>query len=143
MVQDDALFDDRESLIDYLETVLWPVGTPCLVSLYCGDSDTAAEAGWHPCATVMRGGPVALVFPPELAKAFVTDREVFEHRWGPDERSATAIGDTISSWAHRRGIPIWLPTPSLVQHIGDTSTLWTLARAKGVRRARRFTGDES
>jgi len=142
IVQDDALFHDREPLTPYLEAVLWPGRAPCLVSLYCNTSDTASEPGWHASVAEMRGGPVALVFPRDLAKAFVTDREVFEHRWGPDEVSATSIGDTISSWAHRRGVPVWLPTPSLVQHIGDTSTLWPLARAKGPRIARWFAGGE-
>jgi hypothetical protein len=90
----------------------------------------------------MNSGPVALVFPRELVKAFLTDRTVFEHRWNDDEPAATSIGDVISSWAYRRGVPVWLPTPSLVQHIGDTSTIWPLARAKGRRQALWFSAGE-
>ncbi len=142
LVQDDALFADREPLTSYLEAVLWPGRTSCLVSLYCIDADTAIEPGWHPSAGQVRSGPVALVFPRDLAKAFLGDRDVIEHRWHADEATATAIGGVISSWADRRGIPVWLPTPSLVQHIGDTSTLWPMARAQGTRRARRFAGGE-
>jgi hypothetical protein len=142
VVQDDALFYDRQSLPTYLETVLWPGKSTCLVSLYCSRADTAGKPGWHECEGLMRSGPVALAFPRELAKAFVTDREVFEHRWNRDELAATSIGDVISEWAVQRGVPVWLPTPSLVQHIGDTSTIWPLARAKGKRQALWFAAGE-
>jgi hypothetical protein len=142
VVQDDALVYDGESLTSYLETVLWPGQTSCLVSLYCSGADAAADPGWHPCDGMMMSGPLALAFPREQAKAFVTDREVFEHRWSADELAATSIGDVISLWAFKRGVPIWLPTPSLVQHIGETSTIWPLARAKGKRRAQWFAGGE-
>jgi hypothetical protein len=142
VVQDDALFYHGESLPAYLERILWPGRTSCLVSLYCSDADTAGEPGWHPSEGEMQSGPLALAFPRDLAKAFVNDRSVFEHRWDSDELRATSIGDVISSWAHQHGVPVWLPTPSLVQHIGETSTLWPQARAKGTRQARRFAGGE-
>jgi hypothetical protein len=140
VVQDDALFYHRQSISAYLETVLWPGKVPCLVSLYCSRADSASSPGWHAAHGVMRSGPVALAFPPELAKAFLTDREVFEHRWRRDELEATSIGDVISEWAYKRGVPVWLPTPSLVQHVGDTSTIWRQARAKGKRQAGWFAG---
>jgi hypothetical protein len=142
IVQDDALFHDREPVRSYLERVLWPGRTPCLASCYCSDADTAGEPGWHASEGPMRSGPLALAFPRELAKAFVTDRSVFDHRWDLDESEATSIGNLISDWAWQRGVPVWLPTPSLVQHIGETSTLWPLARARGSRRARWFAGGE-
>jgi hypothetical protein len=140
VIQDDALLYDRKPLRPYLETVLWPGKLPGLVSIYCCELDTASKPGWHPCPGVSSSGPVAIVFPPDLAKAFVTDREVLEHRWAPDEAEATAIGDLIALWADAYGIPLWHPTPSLVQHIGETSTLWPMARATGPRRAGRFAG---
>src|SRR5262249_54370050 len=126
----------------YLESVCWPGKSPCLVSLYCSRADTAATPGWHPSDSMMRSGPVALAFPRELAKAFITDKDVFEHRWERDELAATCIGDVISIWAYERGVPVWLPTPSLVQHVGDTSTIWPLARARGKRQAILFVGNE-
>jgi hypothetical protein len=142
VVQDDALLYSRERLTPYLEAIFWPGRTTCLVSLYCSDADTADEPGWHPSAGAVKSGPVALAFPCELAKAFLTDRNVFAHRWQSDELAATSIGDVISDWAEDRGIPVWLPTPSLVQHVGETSTIWRSARAKGKRQARFFAGDE-
>jgi hypothetical protein len=140
VVQDDALFYDCESLAAYLETVFWPGKSACMVSLYCSKADTAATPGWHSNDRLMQSGPLALAFPRELASAFLTDREVFEHRWQRDELAATSIGDVISLWAYKRSIPVWLPTPSLVQHVGDTSTIWPMARAMGKRQARWFAG---
>jgi hypothetical protein len=142
VVQDDALFYDRQSLTAYLETVFWPGKEACLVSLYCSPLDSGGAPGWHSCNGVMRSGPHAVAFPRELAKAFVTDRAVFEHRWDRDELAATSIGDVISEWAANRGVPVWLPTPSLVKHIGDTSTIWPMIRAKGNRQAVSFASEE-
>ncbi|MCX7407945.1 MAG: hypothetical protein NTZ32_07665 [Planctomycetales bacterium] len=39
------------------------------------------------------------------------------------------------------GVPIWFPTPGLVQHIGHASSLWDESPAEGSRRADRFSGD--
>lgn len=141
VIQDDALMCAGGSPRAYLESVLWPGRAPSLVSLYCGEPDTAPEPGWHPCDGVASSGPVALVFPPELAREFVGDPAVLEHRWLANECAATSIGDLVAVWAHGKGVQIWLPTPSLVQHIGETSTLWPMTRAAGSRRASQFADD--
>ena len=140
VTQDDALFYDRESLPQYLEKVLWPGTTPALLSLYCAADDCGSRNGWHSRLDQCNTGPVALVFPRELAKAFLTDSAVFEHRWSPDPVMATALGGVVTRWASDQRIPLWFPTPSLVQHIGDTSTLWPRARALGHRRAADLPG---
>ena len=41
----------------------------------------------------------------------------------------------------RNDLKIFFPTPSLVQHIGDVSTLWPAGRAWLERKADRFAGD--
>jgi hypothetical protein len=72
------------------------------------------------------------------------DRDVFVHRWNPDGTGLVCTDDVIGLWAERSGIPIWYPTPSLVQHSGETSTLWSFdSRATGVRKAAWFAGDVS
>lgn len=143
VVQDDALFFDGASLPVYLAEVLWPEGMLGLVSLFCNPTDNAKHRGWHRAPEEPTTGPVAMIFPRELAMAFVTDRAVFEHRWSsaPDAAAPLTLGGLITSWAIEHSIPIWFPTPCLVQHIGDTSTLWPWARALGARRATCFAGD--
>ncbi len=141
IAQDDILFYDRESLPPYLERVLWPGKTPGLVSLYCAPPYDARRRGWHAERDSRNTGPLAMVFPRDLAKAFITDAAVFEHRWLSDPKAATSVDDVVARWASDHGVPLWFPTPSLVQHIGDTSTLWPWGRALGHRRASRFAGD--
>lgn len=140
IVQDDVIFFEQESIPRYLERVLWPGTGPCLVSLYCCEDDQARRPGWRAIPGIATSGPLAMVYPPEIAKAFVTDFGLFEHRWHPDEKSATAIRDLIPMWASRQGVAVWFPTPSLAQHIGETSTVWPGLRTSGARRAGRFAG---
>jgi hypothetical protein len=103
--------------------------------------DHAERPGWRAIIGRPASGPVALVFPAEIARSFITDKAVFEHRWDADEIAATSLGGLIFTWARCQGISIWFPTPSLVQHIGETSTLWPTARASGTRRAGQFAGE--
>ncbi len=140
IAQDDVLFFDRENLRQYLEDLLWPGRSSGLVSLYCSKIDTRPESGWHR-REGWTAGAHAFVFPPELAKAFVMDPSVFGHRWAPDPVEARRVNDVIGNWALDHGLPVWFPTPSLVQHVGEASTLWPGARALGARRADPFAGD--
>jgi hypothetical protein len=72
----------------------------------------------------------------------VTDPLVFEHRSNPTE-GLVNIDILIGRWAHGRQLPIYFPSPSLVQHIGNESSIWSDpdSRAIGDRRADRFAGD--
>jgi len=142
LVQDDVIFDDRHDLRAYLEAILWPADPIGAVSLFCSKAYTRPLAGWHEFEGPWLWGALAIVFPRESAKRFVTDPAVFEHRSDPD-LGLVNIDIEVGRWAHAHGLPIYFPTPSLVQHIGDASSLWPdpEARAMGNRRADRFAGD--
>jgi hypothetical protein len=142
LAQDDALFFSQDDLRSYLERILWPGQSSALVSLYCSAAYTRPEAGWHRHEGQWVWGALAFVFPRELAKRFLTDPIVMEHRWSGADQGLTRIDVAIGSWAERHSIPIYYPSPSLVQHIGDVSTLWPAERATGNRRADRFAGDD-
>ena len=139
MIQDDALFHDRENMREYLDTILWPADPPGILSLYCSAAYTREAAGWTVADQRWEWGALAFVFPAELARDFVSDPQVIRHRL--TDRGLRYIDDVIGEWAERNGIPIWYPTPSLVQHIGDTSTVWPGVPAEGYRRADSFVGD--
>ncbi|HUT94803.1 MAG TPA: hypothetical protein VMY37_35425 [Thermoguttaceae bacterium] len=141
IVQDDAVLFDRESVREYLKEVLWPGRSSVLVSLYCSQLDSLPDPGWHSREGGWISGAHAFVFPPQLAKAFVMDRPVFDHRWTPGPSRASCLDDLIGEWATGRGVDVWFPTPSLAQHVGDASTLWPAARAIEGRRAEPFAGD--
>jgi hypothetical protein len=142
LVQDDVILDDRYDLRGYLEKYLWPADPIGAVSLYCSKVYTQPQAGWHEFAGPWVWGALTFVFSRESAKRFVTDPSVFEHRGHPDD-GLIKVDVEIGRWAHAQGLPIYFPTPSLVQHIGDTSSLWTYlgSRAMGDRRADQFSGD--
>lgn len=139
MVQDDAQFYDRENVREYLESILWPAETQGIISLYCSAAYTRETPGWTVADERWEWGALAFVFPAEFARRFVCDPDVIQHRW--TDRGLRFIDDVIGEWAERNAIPIWYPSPSLVQHIGDTSTVWPGVPAEGYRRADSFAGD--
>jgi hypothetical protein len=146
LVQDDSLFYGDEPLRPYLESeVLWPDRGddrgPGIVSLYCSAAYTKPRPGWHAIRELWGWGALAFIFPNHLAREFLLDRSVFDHRWTGRSHGLAHIDVVIGRWALRRGITIWYPSPSLVQHIGETSALWSLSRAVGERRASWFAGD--
>ena len=142
MVQDDVLFFCHPGLRSYLEQVLWPGQAPGVVSLFCPRDYTQARAGWHQFPQQWFWGAQTFIYSREAAQQFLADARVVMHRWNGDyDGGTTGIDVVIGEWAYRRGIPLHFPSPSLVQHVGEVSTLWETARIAGPRRADRFAGD--
>lgn len=140
IVQDDVRFYDQECLREYLDSVLWPTDPPGLLSLYCSSAYTNEYPGWHPISEEWVWGALAFVFPRERARQFLTDPGVIAHRWR--RGGLKLIDEAIGKWAVRQNVPIHFPTPSLVQHMGVTSTIWPGGSSGGFRRADWFAGDE-
>jgi hypothetical protein len=143
IVQDDALLYDGENVRAYLEQALWPAGRLPVVSLFCPEPYTAEHYGWHRYRKNWVWGAQALVFPRAVLQAYLRDRAVCEHRWRSGGGGLVQIDVLIGWWARRRRIPFWFPTPSLVQHVGETSTLWADNSLDGPRAARLFVGNPS
>jgi hypothetical protein len=141
LVQDDVVLFDRQNLREYLEEALWPADPVGAVSLFCSSAYTRTEPGWYAPEDAWVWGAQAFVFPRESAKRFVADPLVLEHRWSYCHRGLANIDTVIGQWAARHGLPICYPSPSLAQHVGDTSTLWPEARIDGHRRADQFAGE--
>lgn len=142
LAEDDVIFASQENLRAYLEDVLWPSDPIGVVSLYCSSEYTRPDPGWHRFEGTWVWGALAFVFSPESARQFLSDPLLFAHRASKEE----GLADTdayIGVWSRERQLPVFFPSPSLVQHIGDTSSLWPASRAVGSRRADRFAGDLS
>ena len=139
MVQDDALWPSHLPVRDYLEQIRWPDDDRFVISPYCCADYTEEKTGWHEFRDTWVYGAVALIFSRTAAEEFLADPIVIE-RCRNDYPAG--IDTVIGDWAKRRNIRVIFPTPSLVQHIGDISTLWSTARAVGLRRATRYVGDE-
>jgi hypothetical protein len=141
LVQDDVVLYDRQNLREYLEEALWPADPVGAVSLFCSSAYTRAVPGWYAAEGAWVWGAQAFVYPRESAKRFIADPLVLEHRWSHRHRGLANIDIVIGQWAARHGLPVCHPSPSLAQHVGDTSTLWTEARIDGHRQADQFAGD--
>lgn len=139
IVQDDALFPAIPKFRRYVEDLLWPGQLPGIVSLYTSADDMQSENVWRRHPDKWRYGAVAILLPRELAAQMLRniaagDLEFLSGSAGIDTR--------IGVWAERMNVPIWHPSPSLVQHIGQVSSIWKRSRAVGLRRASRFLNDE-
>ena len=141
MIQDDALMLGSSATRQYLESFLWPDDGACIASLYCSTKYVQETAGWHKFDKSWVWGAVAFVFSRDALKAFISSPIVFDHRELPDDQGLIEIDVLIGKVAVALDIPIYYPSPSLVQHIGTISTLWDTARAVNGRRASQFLGD--
>ncbi len=142
IVQDDSLFADF-GVRDYLERILWPGKRPGVVSLFCSRAYTQAKPGWYAFPGVWVWCALAFVFPREAAQRFLADRDVVLHRWSKARHNLAEIDWRVGQWAADHGVPVYYPTPSLVQHIGEVSSLWKGLRLLGDRRANWFVGGGS
>lgn len=139
VVQDDALWPAGAPMADYLATCRWPTSESFIASFYCCADYTADVAGWRLFQGAWVYGAVAFGFSRADAEALVSDPAALQRCREP--RSG-GIDAWIGEWAVQRRIPVLVPTPSIVQHAGDVSTLWETSRAVGVRRAARWLRDE-
>jgi hypothetical protein len=141
MVQDDALFLQHSGFRRYMEQILWPGRREGICSLFTSAAYSRSTAGWYRFRGVWKWGAVALVFSAGTARRFLTDSWVVGHRWRRRRNPLADIDWLVGAWAFRHRVPIYYPTPSLVQHIGHTSALWKNVPALGSRRADRFAGE--
>ena len=142
LVQDDAFWPGHLPMREYLEQCLWPGSEPGLVSAWCCTDDTAPESGWHKRMKPWKFGAVVFLFARETAEKLVHDPLMQLACTSRPENHSGGLSMLIGDWAARVGVPVFFPTPSLVQHLGEVSTIWENSRAVGVRRASRFLGDE-
>lgn len=141
MLQDDAYLYDAENLREYLEQVLWPGTEPGLVSLFSTDANRAIAPGWSTDPYPWWCGAQAFIFPAEIARRFLLDERIHAYRWTAPSGGKTHIDSLIGEWAAAERIRVWHPMPSLVQHVGNTSTLWNGTGNWAARHAPYFAGD--
>lgn len=140
IAQDDILFaedDGSQQLATWLRHALWPFDGLGVVSLYCPHL-YAKESGWHRFGKRWLWGACAFLWPRESLRHFLATKAVQWSEKGETRRVDVAVGE----WAVQYGAEVWYPSPSLVQHIGHTSTIWGPGnRATGRRAAKEFVGN--
>ncbi|HVA47660.1 MAG TPA: hypothetical protein VNH11_14920 [Pirellulales bacterium] len=138
MCQDDAIF--AEGARDYLEQDLWPAADVGVVSIYTPTHwSRGAPRGFHVETHGWASwGALAYVFPNKSLRALLAHPLLIEHRrLGPGD-GLRNIDSVVGAWCQAAELPYFVHVPSLVQHIGETSTIWTTAGATGCRRASDF-----
>lgn len=146
MLQDDVILYPGEAgvgLRAWLEEALWPHDDVGAVSLYTSRRYAAREAGWNRVQRSWTWGACAMLWPRARLVEFVGAAAARKLRRGLTPQTWRNIEHPIASWQRWRRRSIWAATPSLAQHVGETSTIWSdRATATGNRRASRYAGDE-
>tara|TARA_R110002111_G_C6005195_1_gene373762 strand:+ start:2523 stop:3230 length:708 start_codon:yes stop_codon:yes gene_type:complete len=138
LCQDDVLFS--KDLRSYLELNLWPEKQIGVVSIYCPShyqQETKSgffreDRGWD------SWGALAYIFSNPSARSLLSDSMVLNHRdFGP-AAGLHHIDSVVGYWCERNRLPYYVHSPSLAQHIGESSTIYPRATAGGKRRAKDF-----
>ncbi len=141
--QDDVLY--CQGLREYLEKTLWPSHRLGVVSLHTASHQDRGDA--HGFYTAQHGwgawGAQAYVLPNPSVRALLRNGHVVNHRNRGPGAGMQNVDSVVGQWCKDTGLDYYLHTPSLAQHIGDTSTLWKDASATGRRRAATFVGEEA
>ena len=140
MCQDDALF--AEGARDYLERCLWPAATVGVVSIYTPTHwSTGKPRGFHVETHGWESwGALAYIFSNQSLRALLADPLFISHRHHGAASGERNIDSVVGAWCEKVGLPYFVHVPSLVQHIGETSTIWSRASASGPRFAADFVG---
>ena len=88
-------------------------------------------------------GATALLFPNPSARALLASPLLVSHRHHGPRQGMRNIDCVVGAWCKAARRPYFVFTPSLVEHIGDTSTLYANARATGRRRSATFVGEDA
>lgn len=136
--QDDVLFS--KGLRKYLEQQLWPAPRLGVVSVYCPSHySRPGEWGFH---IETHGkhtfGALAYVFSNVSLREFLWHSIVITHCRRELEYGRAHIDSIVGEWSLQTGLPYFVHSPSLSQHIGDTSTINRDSSNTGTRRAEFF-----
>ena len=138
VVQDDVVFfpgDAAGTLREQLEASLWPEEDVGAVSIYCSLAYARDKPGWYAVDRPWVWGACAFIFPRASLVHFLR-HEAIDWRLTGRAQGMRNIDIVVGRWQQAHGKSIWHPSPSLCQHVGDTSTLWPNSRASGKRQAR-------
>ena len=82
----------------------------------------------------------AYVFPNAAVRALLRNPTVINHRHRGPRHGKCNVDSVVGRWCREAGLAYYMHAPSLAQHTGDSSTLWSHAKAAGRRCASSFPG---
>ena len=136
IIQDDVIF--CKGVKKFLEKTLWPAPDVGVCSVFTPSHYTNEVAGWY---KNNRGGKLWMAqtyfFPPEGAISCLNHPRCV--KWKKDRQIDNAVG----FWSRSTKMYPYYFSPSLAQHIGHASTLWSKGnKANGRRSASDFVGQD-
>jgi hypothetical protein len=141
LCQDDVIF--CRGLRAYLERSLWPAERIGVVSLFCPTHfGRGKPKGFH---VEDRGwdaaGAQAYLFSYASAEALLASPLVLRHRHSGPAGGSRNIDSIVGLWCRETRLPYFVHVPSLVEHVGATSTIYRAAGLWGNRAAADFVGE--
>jgi len=135
LIQDDVIF--CKGTREFLEHTLWPAKDVGVCSVFTPTHYTRKNPGWY--KTNKKGTlwmAQTYFFPPD------STRNCANHKICTGWKKDRQIDNIVGRWAnHVKQYPYYF-SPSLAQHVGDTSTLWNKNnQAAGRRAAKDFVGE--
>ncbi|MCH7726770.1 MAG: hypothetical protein IH991_09860 [Planctomycetes bacterium] len=126
-----------------LERILWPSSKVGVVSVYSPSTYTGGPAGLN----VVDGrlglfGANTFIFPNAAVRSLLSHGRIVNHRLSGPSAGLRLIDDVVGFWSHDRDMPAYYHTPSLGQHIGESSTIWNIDQLSGKRISSDFVGQE-
>tara|TARA_R110000824_G_scaffold211640_15_gene397588 strand:+ start:71 stop:868 length:798 start_codon:yes stop_codon:yes gene_type:complete len=136
LIQDDVVF--CKGLRKFMEDTLWPSEDTGVCSVFVPSHYTRNMPGWY---KTNRGFKLWMAqtffFTPEAARSCVNYE--FCKKWDKEKQ----IDNVVGRWANETKQYPYYFSPSLAQHVGNTSTIWSKGnRAAGKRAASDFVGEE-
>lgn len=133
MIQDDGILS--KNIVAYLINNPFPKDT-AIFSLYCPSIYRSIYPGWF---SVKKGysmvGAVAIAITKKYMEAFLKSDIVINY--DKDKH----IDGLLGKWAEINSLKVYYHFPSLVQHIGETSTIYPRKKINRQRRADSFIGN--
>jgi hypothetical protein len=142
--EDDVVYSAK--LRKFLEKHYWPDHTGTISLFRSSGESGLCEGGFQEVSSPLdRLGALAYVFPNESARILISDYGVLRHRFSGPNSGLMDTDVVVSDWCNASGRQFIQHVPSLVQHIGDTSTLYPGASCRGRRcaDATAFSGENA
>ena len=124
--------------------MLWPAERIGVVSLFCPSNYARGkQVGFH---AEDRGwdtwGAQAYLFPYQSAEMVLTSPLFVQHRRSGPSGGNRNIDSVVGHWCRESRMPYFVHAPSLVEHVGVTSTLYPTAGIWGNRATVDFVGEQ-
>lgn len=145
IAQDDAIFCRHTR--EFFERDQLTMHQQSVFSLYCPaiyhSNKRLPDYGPHEvCEGFGLVGALTYIFPAAAATSLLRDANVVDHRLKGNRRGLGNIDAVVGRWADQTGHSVRYYSPSLADHIGDTSAIWPNQTRRRSRTCTSFLGED-